>query len=218
MAESFVDVSYRGLELGRRLKLRDVAPRAGYLEIPLPMPVGSRIAIATDDGVTIEAVVTAVHEQVGGSDQPPGMRVAPELAGAAAAWWSERIDADAAAREREEEAARAAAAAATPSPARAPDHVVADDGRQTLVMPVVEVPSGELNKTTVMDAIDISMITGEPLPEVGAAGAAEEAEITIEPDDSSGDTEVSGEISTEMPVTPSGGTPAKKKRSRRKKR
>src|SRR5262245_55708669 len=92
MGESFVDVSYRGLDLGKRLKLRDVRSDAGYLEIPLPMPVGTQIEIAVDEGLKIEATVTGVHEQVAGSDQHPGMRVRPALAGGAAQWWQARVD------------------------------------------------------------------------------------------------------------------------------
>lgn len=92
MAEAFVDVTYRGLELGKRLKLRDVKPEWAYLEVPLPMPVGTRISIDTGDGVVFEAFVTAVHEQVGGSDQIPGMKVRPTLAGKSLAWWNERCD------------------------------------------------------------------------------------------------------------------------------
>lgn len=92
MAEAFVDVTYRGLELGKRLKLRDVKPEAAYLEVPLPMPVGTRISIDTGDGVVFEAFVTAVHEQIGGSDQIPGMKVRPTLAGKSLTWWNERCD------------------------------------------------------------------------------------------------------------------------------
>jgi hypothetical protein len=90
--ESFVDLTYRGLSLGRRIKLGQVRPSSGYVELPAPMPVGTRVAIATDEGVTIEAVVTWVYEQVAGSDRTPGMIVAPALtAAAAAAWWQDRV-------------------------------------------------------------------------------------------------------------------------------
>ncbi|MCB9558831.1 MAG: hypothetical protein H6708_00315 [Kofleriaceae bacterium] len=112
MGDIFVDASYRGLELGRRLKLRDVRPQAGYLEHPLPMPVGTEVTIDAGDGVTIPAVVTDVHEQVGGRDQTPGMKIQPALDGAAAAWWQARVDAAAMAAEAEAEAAKAAAAEA----------------------------------------------------------------------------------------------------------
>jgi len=92
MIESFVDLTYRGLPLGRRVKLTQVRPSTGYLEMPAPMPVGTAIAIATDEGVTLEATVTAIHEQVGGSDKAPGMTVAPKLdEPAVSSWWSARV-------------------------------------------------------------------------------------------------------------------------------
>lgn len=90
--ESFVDLTYRGLSLGRRIRLSQVRPSSGYLELPAPMPVGTRIAIAADEGIAFEATVTALHEQVGGSDRAPGMTVSPALAAEpAAAWWRARV-------------------------------------------------------------------------------------------------------------------------------
>jgi len=89
--ESFVDVTVRGLSLGRRIKLGQVRPSSGHLELASPMPVGTHVALATDDGVTIDATVIWVHEQVAGSDRAPGMIVAPVLAGDAAAWWTARV-------------------------------------------------------------------------------------------------------------------------------
>lgn len=90
--ESFVDLSYRGLSLGRRIKLTQVRPSSGYLELPSPMPVGTQVAVATDDGVQFEATVAWIHEQVAGADRVPGMVVIPELgADAAAAWWKSRV-------------------------------------------------------------------------------------------------------------------------------
>ncbi|HWO18117.1 MAG TPA: hypothetical protein VNO30_05055 [Kofleriaceae bacterium] len=92
MSESFVDLAYRGLSLGRRIRLSQIQSGSGFLELPAPMPVGTKISIAADGGVTIDAVVTQIHEQVGGSDRAPGMVIAPALAdGAAAAWWHERV-------------------------------------------------------------------------------------------------------------------------------
>src|SRR3954470_1653124 len=73
MSESFVDLTYRGLSLGRRVKLAQVRPSTGYLEMPAPMPVGTKIAVVTDDGVAFDAIVNAIHEQTGGTDKPPGM-------------------------------------------------------------------------------------------------------------------------------------------------
>ncbi len=92
MAESFVDLTYRGLSLGRRVKLADVRPTTGYVEVPAPMPVGTQIAIITDDTVALDATVVEIREQVAGSDRPPGMVVKPKLAGdAAKAWWKARV-------------------------------------------------------------------------------------------------------------------------------
>ena len=72
-----VDVRYRGLEVGRSLKLRDVSSDGAYLEVPLPMPVGSPIEIALDDGTRVAAIVAMVHEQVGGSTTPPITTLSP---------------------------------------------------------------------------------------------------------------------------------------------
>lgn len=92
MIESFVDLTYRGLSLGRRVKLTQVRPSSGYLELAAPMPVGTRVAIATDDGVAFDAVVTWIHEAVTGAERTPGMTVAPQLAGdLAELWWKERV-------------------------------------------------------------------------------------------------------------------------------
>src|SRR5262245_10094903 len=97
MSEALVDISYRGLSLGRRVKLTKVEAASGYLETPVPMPVGTAIAIATDEGVTVEAIVTHVHEQVsssGATTTPtiPGMAIRPTLVATdAAAWWSARL-------------------------------------------------------------------------------------------------------------------------------
>ncbi len=87
--DAFVDVAYRGLEVGRRLKLHDVGPRTAHLEHGTPMPVGCELAIRTDADLTIRVTVIRVHEQVAGAELPPGMRVrADQLEGAAAGWWS----------------------------------------------------------------------------------------------------------------------------------
>ena len=153
MSESFVDLSYRGLALGKRIKLTQVRPTAGYLEMPAPMPVGTAIGIATDDGVLLEATVTEVHEQVtgprmepggpaptGGAERAPGMMVKPKLdADAARTWWQQRVSMP----ELEK-----------PTPAPAADGKVTvrsrrasgeqgvpelvDDGRNTAVMSVID--------------------------------------------------------------------------------
>jgi hypothetical protein len=91
MSESFVDLTYRGLALGRKVKLTQVRPSSGYLELAAPMPVGTSIGIASDDGTLFDATVTDVREQAG--DAPPGMTVRPRLeVDAAKAWWKAKVD------------------------------------------------------------------------------------------------------------------------------
>jgi len=58
MSESFVDLTYRGLTLGRKVKLTQVRPSSGILEHVAPMPVGTSIGIASDDGTLFDAVVS----------------------------------------------------------------------------------------------------------------------------------------------------------------
>lgn len=92
MIESFVDLTYRGLPLGRRIKLTQVRPGSGYLEMPAPMPVGTAIALSTDEGVTIDAIVAEIKEQVAGAEVVPGMKIVPTLDGAKlASWWQARV-------------------------------------------------------------------------------------------------------------------------------
>ncbi|HSD88803.1 MAG TPA: hypothetical protein VLB44_14850 [Kofleriaceae bacterium] len=141
MSESFVDLSYRGLALGKRIKLTQVRPTSGYLEMPTPMPVGTPIGIATDDGVLLEALVTEVHEQVGGSERAPGMLVKPKLdADAAQKWWTSRVDLP---QEKVEKAAPApdAGGKVTVMSPRMSGQVAVpeliDDGRNTSVMDAV---------------------------------------------------------------------------------
>src|SRR5947209_4806845 len=89
MIETFVDLTYRGLPLGRRVKLTQVRPSTAYLELAAPMPVGTAIGILTDDTVAVDAQVIEVHEQ---ADAPPGMLVRPKLVGEAAlSWWQARV-------------------------------------------------------------------------------------------------------------------------------
>jgi hypothetical protein len=92
VSESFIDLSYRGLSIGERIRLSQVRPSSGYVESPAPMPVGTTIALTTDEGVTLEARVAGVHEQVGGSTQPPGMHIRPTLTeDKASLWWQARV-------------------------------------------------------------------------------------------------------------------------------
>ena len=90
--ECFVDVTYRGLELGRRLKVCELGPTTAYLEHATPMPVGAPLEIVTDEGLRLPVRVLRVHEQVGGAERAPGMRIVPlALDDAARAWWDAHV-------------------------------------------------------------------------------------------------------------------------------
>ncbi len=172
MSEAFVDVTWRGLEVGKRIKLRAIHPGDGYIDHTTPMPVGSRLAIRTDEGVEIAVTVRRVHEQTGGVAETPGMEVVPVLEGAAAAWWQARAEAA---------PVLAAAAAPTPPPAEAiADPRAAITSKPTLTMTAVEVQralgavkgeaedAAEGARTEVMAAVDPALIAGLE----GGAGAA----------------------------------------------
>lgn len=160
MIESFVDLTYRGLSLGRRVKLSQVRPSTGYLETPAPMPVGTLIQIATDEGITLEAAVTGIHEQTGGSDKAPGMTVTPKLAGEASeSWWRARV-----AYPDEVKAAPAITRTPPPVTVRPRSHttpeplamatVVEPDQAATDVIPVV----AEGKPTMIMPAVDQELL------------------------------------------------------------
>ncbi len=92
MSDNFVDVSYRGLEVGRQLKLCALGPTTGYIEHATPLPVGTVLTIATNEGPRIIATVTHVQERVAGVDEP-GMRVRrlDESTDAGSSWWGDRV-------------------------------------------------------------------------------------------------------------------------------
>ncbi len=92
MIESFVDLTYRGLPLGRRIKLTQVRPASGYLEMPAPMPVGTALSLATDEGIVIDAVVAGIKEQVAGAEVVPGMKIVPAFGDEKIkSWWHARV-------------------------------------------------------------------------------------------------------------------------------
>jgi hypothetical protein len=166
MSDCFVDLSYRGLALARRVKLTQLRPSTGYVEMPTPMPVGTQVAIATDDGVTMDAVVAEIHEQVAGSAHTPGMLVRPSLAGAVADWWKARVvEPD----------------LPPPEDLRSTDPMVpttivgkrmtgeiavpevVDDGNNTAVMEAVDPPVEDDGKRTMMmDAVDLEALGLDP--------------------------------------------------------
>lgn len=169
MSESFVDLTYRGLALGKRIKLTQVRAAAGYLEMPTPMPVGTTIGIAAEDGLVLEATVAEIHEQVGNSDRAPGMLVKPKLdADAARAWWKQRVSIP------EEPVAPAADAdgkvtvrSRRMSEGGVPDLI--DDGRNTAVMSVID---DTATAAAVEETTTIAAATDPSLPRVTAEIAA----------------------------------------------
>jgi hypothetical protein len=90
--EELVDVSYRGIEVGSRLKLTEVGTQTAYVEISKPMPVGATLEITTDGGPALTGLVLRVREQVAGAEKAAGMRISVgQLEGDAKAWWDERV-------------------------------------------------------------------------------------------------------------------------------
>jgi len=165
MSESFVDLTYRGLSLGRRVKLSNVRPTTGYVEMPAPMPVGTQIGILTDDTVALDAVVVEIHEQVAGSGHAPGMVLRPRLDGdVAKKWWQSRVTLP----DAERKSAPVIAAPEPPAPVvvvgkrmtnpglGVPE--IVDDGRDTGVMDAVDMAAEEAPKTVAMAAVDLAAL------------------------------------------------------------
>src|SRR5262245_34943158 len=138
MSESLVDLSYRGLNLGKRIKLTQVRPSTGFLEMPAPMPVGTSIGIATEDGVLFEAVVSEILEQISGEGRAPGMLVKPKLeADSARGWWKQRVSMPELAKAEKPVPQADAGGKVTIARRETVPPQLADDGRSTSVMEVI---------------------------------------------------------------------------------
>jgi hypothetical protein len=218
MSESFVDLSYRGLSLARRVKLTQVRQGSGYLELPTPMPVGTTIAITTDDGLALEATVTEIHEQVGGLDRAPGMLVTPRLDAAAEAWWQARAAAPPIALappEVDKAPPQADSAGKVTVTSRRTSGAVAvpelvDDGRNTAVMEAI---SAETSDTTIADVADDGRRTvAMDAVDLAALGLASPSGQfpAVKPEDYAVD-----DAAPPPADSKSDGKPAKKKRKRR---
>lgn len=85
-SDTYVDLTYRGLPLGNRVKLTEVQPEAGFLHLVDPMPVGTAIMVVAGDGPVFEVTVVEVREH-----KSPGMVVKPMFDAASRAWWSNRV-------------------------------------------------------------------------------------------------------------------------------
>ena len=150
-SEAVVDVSYRGFELGKRVRISQFGPTTAYLEHPAPLPVGTRLEISIDPdreggGDKILATVLRVCEQVAGAERAAGMHVrATDLAGAAAAWWGERVSyADPQIPETPEQPGARPPALADEAPS--------EDTEVTAPLPKVE-PETKPSTTQVMEAV-----------------------------------------------------------------
>jgi hypothetical protein len=176
MSESFVDLSYRGLALGKRIKLTQVRPNAGYLELATPMPVGTTIGIASDDGVLLEALVAEVHEQLGNDGAAPGMLVKPKLdADAARAWWKQRVSlADDKPMPPPDAEGRVTVVSRRMSGDVAVPQVM-DDGRNTAVMSAID--DSPAAAASLSSTGELPVLAGEPtdpsLPRISAEMAAQ---------------------------------------------
>lgn len=199
MAEDiYIDLHYRGLKLGEALQIQEFGVAEAYLHCVAPMPVGSELGLRSNSGVEIGVRVTRVFEKVSGSDQIPGMMVAPKnLHGDALNWWDERV-ADA---PEPESVAESAPEADAPA-----DEIEAEEAKVS----EEERPSSD---TVVMDAVspeeisDASSTTEEPEGE--PANKSDTIVMdAMAPDEAPSDTE----------TEPAGKKNKKKRRSRRKKR
>lgn len=197
MSDAFVDVMYRGLEVGRRLRIRDFTADGAYVEVPMPMPVGASIEIAIEGGQTIKAIVARVHEQIGGSDRAPGMGVRAIVDAASRAWWDRNL-------------------AASPAPPEPPPHPAGEgDGGRTQIMDAVEPPPevdtvedapivDDGKRTMTMSAVEIDAIVAQ------AAAPEDSGEFEA----ANGDDE---DVSQDGPSNGANGAAKKKKRRRKKK-
>ena len=85
--EQFVDVTYRGLDLGKGLRISELQPSSAVVEHPEPMPAGTELALIADDK-TMSIVVVHVREKTSTSKAPAAMIVAPlALDEAGQAFW-----------------------------------------------------------------------------------------------------------------------------------
>jgi hypothetical protein len=186
MSERTVDLSYRGLPLAKQVKLSQVRPTTGYLELAAPMPVGTPIAIATEQGLVIEASVAEVHEQLG-EGRTPGMLVRPRLdADAARQWWTTQVGMPELAGSGH---AEPAPPVGTVLPKRMTGDIAVpelkDDGRTTAVMAVVDDPDAPA--TTMMAAVDPAAAQAQDdAPATTMMAAVDLAALGLDPASASG--------------------------------
>jgi hypothetical protein len=93
-SEALVDLSYRGLVLGKRVRLLQVGPRSAYVAHEAPMPVGTELTLTVDESLAIPVQVARVREG-DPREGAAGMWLWADAAEARArAWWDEHVTAD----------------------------------------------------------------------------------------------------------------------------
>ncbi|MEO6776456.1 MAG: hypothetical protein ABI467_26160 [Kofleriaceae bacterium] len=220
MSESFVDLTYRGLALGHHVKLTEVRPTSGYLELAAPMPVGTSIGIASGDGTRFDAIVTDVREVAG--ELPPGMTVRPRLeVDAAKAWWKAKVElpdvvrVEAAPPVGIVRSKRGSNAGAVPE--------LVDDGRNTAVQQAIDpdklAPEGDTQVIPVMESNPAMAALHDDGKRTIAMNAVDLAALGLDPATSSGSIPVAkdeqeGEGDDDKPDSKSGPAGRKKRRRR----
>jgi len=131
--EMFVNVTYRGLVMGERLRLRPIDAASAHVEHSAPMPVGTELVVVSDGEVRTVVRVAQVHEQHEAATEPRGMRVIAQAARGAAPWWHGE--------DAEPEAEEAQAAIAEPV-------AEADDGAPEASAAEVTADTGEVSGTS----------------------------------------------------------------------
>jgi hypothetical protein len=93
-SEALVDLSYRGLVLGKRVRLLQVGPRSAYVAHEAPMPVGTELTLTVDESLAIPVQVARVREG-DPREGAAGMWLWADAAEERArAWWGEHVTAD----------------------------------------------------------------------------------------------------------------------------
>ena len=180
--EEFVDVTYRGIEVGNQLKLIEFGPTTAYLEHPKPLPVGTQLDLVAA-GLQFSVRVLRVNEQVAGAEVEAGMRVGVALEGEVKGWWEEKVSCedpqipepvppplDGAVAEVPAQAEVLAEAAAPVEAEAVPTEE--EPARPTLEMAAVEAGDSEEPTTEIEMVADEPEPDAEPAPEVEAAPAS----------------------------------------------
>ncbi|HWN69366.1 MAG TPA: hypothetical protein VNM90_17115, partial [Haliangium sp.] len=93
-SEALVDLSYRGLVLGKRVRLLQVGPQSAYVAHDAPMPVGTELVLTVGENLAIPAQVARVREG-DSKDGPAGMWLWADAAEQRArAWWDAHVTAE----------------------------------------------------------------------------------------------------------------------------